>query len=200
MLDLWYNICGGQSPTIHPEMGRAPGIGLGKHTPGARKEATEMATQSDCNTLLQHVATQRELRETRAAQGWYLYALGTVHAESVCIIAPVVADPKTGVVAQAQYVVCRETGRCSCPDQNRLDRVNGQAIEAGLQIDPLICKHALMVPLLLNRAEEEAERVRLLEAAKAAVAVPPAPQVRISPRAQWHLSRRRVRIPAGASL
>jgi hypothetical protein len=69
-----------------------------------------------------------------------------------------------------------------------------------LQIDPLICKHALMVPMLLSRAEEEAERVRVLEAAKAAVAVPPAPHVRISPRAQWHLSRRRVRIPAGASL
>ena len=57
-----------------------------------------------------------------------------------------------------------------------------------------------MVPLLLNRAEEEAERVRLLEAAKAALVVPPAPQVRISPRAQWYFQRRRVRIPAGASL
>jgi hypothetical protein len=78
--------------------------------------------------------------------------------------------------------------------------VNGQAFDLGLQIDPLICKHALMVPLLLNRAEEEAERVRLLEAAKATVAVPPVPQVRISPRAQWHLSRRRVRIPVGATL
>jgi hypothetical protein len=161
-----------------------------------------MATNLDCNTLLSHVATQREMREARAAQGWYLYALGEVRPESVCIIAPVVADPKTGAVAQAQYVVCRETGRCSCPDQQRLDRVNGQAFDLGLHIDPLICKHALMVPLLLNRAEEEAERVRLLEAAKAAlvVPVPPVPQVRISPRAQWHLSRRRVRIPAGASL
>ncbi len=162
-----------------------------------------MATNLDCNTLLSHVATQREMREARAAQGWYLYALGEVRSESVCIIAPVVADPKTGVVAQAQYVVCRETGRCSCPDQNRLDRVNGQAFDLGLQIDPLICKHALMVPLLLNRAEEEVERVRLLEAAKAAVAAPPAPpvqQVRISGTAQWYLQRRRVRIPAGASL
>ena len=172
----------------------------GQLTPALGKEATEMATNLDCNTLLSHVATQREMREARAAQGWYLYALGEVRQESVCIIAPVVADPKTGVVAQAQYAVCRETGRCSCPDQQRLDRVNGQAFDLGLQIDPLICKHALMVPLLLNRAEEEAERVRLLEAAKAAMAVPPAPQVRISPRAQWHLSRRRVRIPAGASL
>ena len=157
-----------------------------------------MATNLDCNTLLSHVATQREMREARAAQGWYLYALGEVRSESVTIIAPVVADPKTGVVAQAQYVVCRETGRCSCPDQQRLDRVNGQAFDLGLQIDPLICKHALMVPMLLSRAEEEAERQRLLEAAKATV--PPAPQVRISPRAQWYLQRRRVRIPAGVSL
>jgi hypothetical protein len=168
---------------------------IAKTHPGARKEATKMATQSDCNPLLQHVATQREMREARAAQGWYLYA--TVHTESATIIAPVVADPKTGFVAQAQYTVCRETGRCSCPDQNRLDRVNGQAFDVGLQIDPLVCKHALMVPLLLNRAEEEAERVRLLEAAKA---VPVAPQIRISQTAQWYLQRRRVRIPAGASL
>ncbi|WP_309710024.1 hypothetical protein [Armatimonas sp.] len=158
-----------------------------------------MATNLDCNTLLQHVATQREMREARAAQGWYLYALGEVRPESVSIVAPVVADPKTGVVAQAQYTVCRETGRCSCPDQNRLDRVNGQAFDLGLQIDPLVCKHALIVPLLLNRAEEEAERVRLLEAAKAAVAVPPALQIRISSTAQWHL-RRRVRIPAGVAV
>ncbi|WP_395095208.1 hypothetical protein [Armatimonas sp.] len=142
------------------------------------------------------------MREARAAQGWYLYALGEVRSESVTIIAPVVADPKTGAVAQAQYVVCRETRRCSCPDQQRLDRVNGQAFDLGLQIDPLVCKHALMVPLLLNRAEEEAERVRLLEAAKAAIVapVPASPQVRISGTAQWYLQRRRVRIPAGASL
>ena len=53
-----------------------------------------------------------------------------------------------------------------------------------------------MVPLLLARAEEEAERVRLLEAAKAA---PVAPQVRISSRAEWHL-RRRVRIPSGVAV
>ena len=155
-----------------------------------------MATQLDCNTLLQYVATQREMRQARAHQGWYLYALGEVRPESVGIVAPVTGDPKTGVVAQAQYAVCRETGRCSCPDQNRLDRINGQAGELGLPIDPLVCRHALMVPLLLARAEEEAERVRLLEAAKAA---PVAPQVRISSRAEWHL-RRRVRIPSGVAV
>ena len=154
-----------------------------------------MATTHDCNTLLQHVAIQRELREVRAHQGWYLYALGEVRPESVTIIAPVTADPKTGVVAQAKYTLCRETGRCSCPDQQRLDRINGEAVALGLPIDPLVCKHALMVPLLLNRAEEEAERVRLLEAAKAR------PELCISQKAQWYLSRRRsVRIPSGSEV
>ena len=152
-----------------------------------------MATTHDCNTLLQHVATQRELREARAHQGWYLYALGEVRPESATIIAPVTADPKTGVVAQAKYAVCRESGRCSCPDQHRLDRINGEAVALGLPIDPLVCKHALMVPLLLNRAEEEAERVRLLEAAKAR------PELRISQKAQWYLSRR-IRIPSGVAV
>ena len=103
-----------------------------------------MATNLDCNTLLSHVATQREMREARAAQGWYLYALGEVRQESVCIIAPVVADPKTGAVAQAQYTVCRETGRCSCPDQNRLDRINRTTLEVSAILR--LTRHWIQLP------------------------------------------------------
>ena len=149
-----------------------------------------MATSQNCNTLLHKVATQRQLREMRAAQSWYLYGLGEVTLESVTLLAPPAVDEITGEIGQCQYTVNRETGRCSCPDQGRLDRLQKEAESAGLQVDPVRCKHALMLPQLLQRHEEEEARKRQPE---------PAP-VSIKPRAQWFLQRRRVRIAAGASL
>ena len=58
---IGYNISSGHCPTNRPEMGKAPGGGLAKLTPALGKEATEMATNLGCNTLLAHVATQLEV-------------------------------------------------------------------------------------------------------------------------------------------
>ena len=137
--------------------------------------------------MLQKVATQRQLREIRASQSWYLYGLGEITTDSALIIAPPTLDQITGEIGQCQYTVNRESGRCSCPDQYRLDRLQKEAEGAGLQVDPVRCKHALMLPQLLQRFEQEQARKRT-------------PQPKLSAHAQWYLQRRRVRIPAGASL
>ena len=60
---------------------------------------------------------------------------------------------RTGKIGNCHYTVDRRTGRCTCPDQYRLDRLQEKAEAAGMPIDPVCCKHVTILHALLWEKE-----------------------------------------------
>jgi hypothetical protein len=91
----------------------------------------------------------QRIRIARACQSYYQYRIGeSSDPHRAILIAPPVIDTSTGEILCEHYALDTVAERCTCPDQQRLDRLNWElrGSDPGAQL--VRCKHWTIWALL----------------------------------------------------